>query len=51
MDFLRVLKVDVCKVYHAKDDVLGFLMTFGTCKMRVNAQEGNLVDGQFDRVW
>ena len=46
-----ILKVGVCKVDYEKDGVLGFLMTFGTCKMRVNAQEGNLVDGQFDRVW
>jgi len=45
------LKVGVCKVGYAKDGVLGFVMTFGTCKMRVNAQEVNLVDGQFDRVW
>ncbi len=45
------LKVGVCKVYYAKDGVLGSVMKFGICKMRVNAQEGNLVDGQFDRVW
>ena len=43
------LKVDICKMKYARDDVQGLIMTFGICKMRVSDQEDNLVDRQVDR--
>ena len=45
-----MLEVGVWKVDYARDDFLGLIMTFEICKMRVNDQEDNFVDGQVDRV-
>ena len=45
-----MLKVGLCKVDYARDGFLRLIMVFGICKMRANDQEGNFVDGQFDRV-
>lgn len=39
------LKVGVCKVDYEKDGFQGLIMMFRICKMRINDQEGNLVDG------
>ena len=34
-----------------KDGVLGLIMTFGMCKMRINDQEDKWVDRLVDRIW
>ena len=45
-----MLGVDVCKVDYARDGVQGLIMTFEVWKMRINAQEDNLVDRQVDEI-
>ena len=44
-----MLQVDFCKVEYARDGVLGLIMMFGICEMRISDQEDNLVDRQVDR--
>ena len=50
LDLVMTLKVDVCKVNYARDGVQGLIITFGICKMRINDQEANFVNGQVDKV-
>ena len=45
-----MLGVDVCKVDYERDGFQGLIMMFGICKMRIDDQEGNLVNGQVDRI-
>ena len=45
-----MLEVDICKVDYERDGVLGLIMTFGICKIRISDQEDNLVDRQDDRA-
>ena len=50
LDLVMTIEVDVCKVDYARDGVLGLIMTFGICKMRINDQEDKWVDRLIDRV-
>ena len=50
LDLVMTLEVDVCKVEYSRDGVLGLIMAFGICKMRISDQEENLVDRQVNRI-
>ena len=43
-------RVDVYKVDYARDGIIMLIMMFGICKMRINDQEDNFVNGQVDRI-
>ena len=45
-----MIGVDVFKVEYERYGVLWLIMTFVICKMRINDQEDNFVNGQVDRV-
>ena len=50
LDLVMTLEVDVCKVDYKRDGVLGLIMMFGICKMRISDQGDKLVDRQVDRI-